>query len=51
MDRQKLMKWILTAMVAAICAVGAAIKVPAFISTAALDSAPAFLGVVFYRHY
>jgi len=34
-------------MVAAICAVGAAIKVPAFISTAALDSAPAFLGVVF----
>lgn len=47
MDRQKLMKWILTAMVAAICAVGAAIKVPVFISTAALDSAPAFLGVVF----
>jgi len=47
MDRQKLMKWILTAMVAAICAVGAAIKVPAFISTAALDSAPAFLGVAF----
>ncbi|WP_336635866.1 ECF transporter S component [Lysinibacillus fusiformis] len=47
MDRQQLMKWILTAMVAAICAVGAAIKVPAFISTAALDSAPAFLGVVF----
>ena len=47
MDRQKLMKWILTAMVAAICAVGGAIKVPAFISTAALDSAPAFLGVVF----
>ncbi|WP_418300967.1 ECF transporter S component [Lysinibacillus fusiformis] len=47
MDRQKLMKWILTAMVAAICAVGAAIKVPAFFSTAALDSAPAFLGVVF----
>ncbi|MGC7928733.1 ECF transporter S component [Lysinibacillus sp. VIII_CA] len=47
MDRQKLMTWILTAMVAAICAVGAAIKVPAFISTAALDSAPAFLGVVF----
>ncbi len=46
MDRQTLMTWILTAMVAAICAVGAAIKVPAFISTAALDSAPAFLGVV-----
>lgn len=47
MERQKLRKWILTAMVAAICAVGAMIKVPTFISTAALDSAPAFLGVVF----
>ncbi|MEA0555233.1 ECF transporter S component [Lysinibacillus irui] len=47
MDRQRLRNWILTAMVAAICAVGAVIKVPAFISTAALDSAPAFLGVVF----
>lgn len=47
MERQKLRKVILTAMVAAICAVGAMIKVPAFISTAALDSAPAFLGVVF----
>jgi len=47
MERQKLRKLILTAMVAAICAVGAMIKVPAFISTAALDSAPAFLGVVF----
>ena len=47
MERQKLRKLILTAMVAAICAVGAMIKVPTFISTAALDSAPAFLGVVF----
>lgn len=47
MERQRLRKWILTAMVAAICAVGAMIKVPTFISTAALDSAPAFLGVVF----
>lgn len=47
MERQKLRKLILTAMVAVICAVGAMIKVPAFISTAALDSAPAFLGVVF----
>lgn len=47
MERQKLRKLILTAMVAAICAVGAMIKVPAFILTAALDSAPAFLGVVF----
>lgn len=47
MERQKLRKLILTAMVAAICAVGAMIKVPTLISTAALDSAPAFLGVVF----
>ena len=47
MERQKLRKLILTAMVAAICAVGAMIKVPTFISTAALDSAPAFLAVVF----
>jgi len=47
MERQKLRKLVLTAMVAAICAVGAMIKVPTFISTAALDSAPAFLGVVF----
>lgn len=48
MKRQKLMTWILAAMVAAICAVGAMIKVPIpFVSTAALDSAPAFLGVIF----
>lgn len=47
MERQKLRKLVLTAMIAAICAVGAMIKVPTFISTAALDSAPAFLGVVF----
>lgn len=47
MDRQKLMSLTLTAMVAAICAVGAFIKIPSFVSTAALDSAPAFLSVVF----
>ncbi|MGE7090618.1 ECF transporter S component [Lysinibacillus sp. NPDC048646] len=47
MDRQKLMSLSLTAMVAAICAVGAVIKIPSFVSTAALDSAPAFLSVVF----
>lgn len=47
MDRQKLMNLTLTAMVAAICAIGAVIKVPSFVSTAALDSAPAFLSVVF----
>ncbi|MGN4127915.1 ECF transporter S component [Lysinibacillus sphaericus] len=47
MDRQKLMGLSLTAMVAAICAVGAVIKIPSFVSTAALDAAPAFLSVVF----
>ncbi|MFJ5765552.1 ECF transporter S component [Lysinibacillus sp. NPDC093210] len=47
MERQKLMSITLTAMVAAICAVGAVIKIPSFVSTAALDSAPAFLSVVF----
>ena len=47
MDRQKLMTLTLTAMVAAICAVGAVIKIPSIVSTAALDSAPAFLSVAF----
>ncbi|MFJ7666332.1 ECF transporter S component [Lysinibacillus sp. NPDC097195] len=47
MNRQKLMTITLTAMVAAICAIGAVIKIPSFVSTAALDSAPAFIGVVF----
>lgn len=47
MNRQKLMSLTLTAMVAAICAVGAVIKIPSFVSTAALDSAPAFLSVAF----
>lgn len=38
----------LTAMVSALCAVGAMIKIPvAGITSAALDSAPAFLGAVF----
>ena len=47
MKRQKLLTLTLTAMVAAICAIGAVIKIPSFVSTAALDSAPAFIGVVF----
>lgn len=47
MNRQKLMSLTLTAMVAAICAVGAVIKIPSFVSSAALDSAPAFLSVAF----
>lgn len=47
MNRQKLMNLTLTAMVAAICAIGAVIKVPSPVSSAALDSAPAFLSVAF----
>lgn len=38
---------ILTALVAAICVIGSFIKVPGFITTAALDSAPAFISVAF----
>lgn len=38
---------ILTALIAAICVIGSFIKVPGFITTAALDSAPAFLSIAF----
>lgn len=38
---------ILTALVAAICVIGSFIKVPGFMTTAALDSAPAFISVAF----
>lgn len=37
----------LTALIAAICVIGSFIKVPGFITTAALDSAPAFISVAF----
>ncbi|WP_102693124.1 ECF transporter S component [Rummeliibacillus pycnus] len=37
----------LTAMISALCAVGAMIKVPVGVTSAALDSAPAFLGAAF----
>lgn len=37
----------LTALISAICVIGSFIKVPGFITTAALDSAPAFLSVAF----
>lgn len=47
LNRQKLMNLTLTAMIAAICAIGAVIKVPSPVTSAALDSAPAFLSVVF----
>lgn len=38
---------VLTAFIAAICVIGSFIKVPGFITTAALDSAPAFISVAF----
>jgi len=38
---------ILTALVSAICVIGSFIKVPGIITTAALDSAPAFISVAF----
>lgn len=44
---KKLRIMVLTALTAAICVIGSFIKVPGFITTAALDSAPAFLSVVF----
>ncbi|KGR91562.1 membrane protein [Ureibacillus massiliensis 4400831 = CIP 108448 = CCUG 49529] len=47
MVTSKLRVLILTALTAAICVVGSTIKVPGFITTAALDSAPAFLSVVY----
>lgn len=37
----------LTAMVMALCAIGALIKIPVFTTTAALDAAPAFISAVF----
>ena len=47
MDKIKLRLMVLTALVAAICVIGSFIKVPGFVTTAALDSAPAFLSVLF----
>ncbi len=38
---------ILTSLIAAICVIGSFIKVPGFITTAALDSAPAFISAAF----
>lgn len=47
MDKSKLRLLILTALIAAICVIGSFIKVPGIITTAALDSAPAFISVLF----
>ena len=47
MDKKKLRLMILTALVAGLCVIGSFIKVPGFITTAALDSAPALLSVLF----
>lgn len=40
-------KMTLTAMVIALCAIGALIKIPVFTTSAALDAAPAFISAVF----
>ena len=37
----------LTALMAALCVIGSFIKIPGFITTAALDSAPAFISAAF----
>lgn len=47
MDSKKLRLLILTALISGLCVIGSFIKVPGFITTAALDSAPAFLSVLF----
>jgi len=47
MNKSKLRMITLTALTVAICVIGSFIKVPGFITTAALDSAPAFLSVLF----
>lgn len=47
MNSKKLRLLILTALVSGLCVIGSFIKVPGFITTAALDSAPAFLSVLF----
>ena len=48
MEKTKLRLIILTALIAAICVIGSFVKVPVgVITTAALDSAPAFISAVF----
>lgn len=50
MDKTKLRFIILTALIAAMCAIGSFIKIPVgVVTTAALDSAPAFISAIFYR--
>ena len=47
MEKSKLRLMILSALIAGICVIGSFIKIPGFITTAALDSAPAFISVAF----
>lgn len=47
MEKGKLQLIVLTALISAMCVIGSFIKVPGFITTAALDSAPAFISVAF----
>lgn len=47
MEKNKLRLMVLTALIAGLCVIGSFIKVPGFITTAALDSAPALISAVF----
>ncbi|WP_332646835.1 ECF transporter S component [Lysinibacillus sp. 54212] len=47
MEKKKLTIYVLTGLIAALCAIGNFIKIPGPITTAALDSAPALLSVAF----
>lgn len=47
MGKSKLQLIVLTALISALCVIGGFIKVPGFITTAALDTAPAFISVAF----
>lgn len=47
MGDSTLKQMILTALVAALCVIGSFVKVPGILTTAALDSAPAFISVAF----
>lgn len=47
MGKSKLQLIVLTALISALCVIGGFIKVPGFITTSALDTAPAFISVAF----
>lgn len=47
MKKGKLQLMVLTALISAMCVIGSFIKIPGFITTAALDSAAAFISAAF----